>query len=211
MNEETRRSSLFEAKELATHMMEALLFSGFNGCKHYKRNVYIHFPCCNKKYQCRHCHNENETHQIDRYAIKEVYCGECNSRQKISNKCKSCGIKFANYFCDICNLFDNDLDKKIFHCNKCGICRVGDQELYFHCDNCNMCVLKTEDHRCRKNMYKDQCVICLEELFSSTKSCMPLDCNHVFHTECLINATKLSSNPGKCFICKQTFVGNEKE
>ena len=42
---------------------------------------------------------------------------------QVSNKCTSCEVQFANYFCAICNLFD-DKDKGQFHCTPCGICRL---------------------------------------------------------------------------------------
>lgn len=47
----------------------------------------------------------------------------------------------GQYACLVCNLFDDEGDKKqIFHCDGCGICRVGGRENFFHCSNCNMCL-----------------------------------------------------------------------
>ena len=42
-----------------------------------------------------------------------------------------------------------------FHCEKCGICRVGKKEDYIHCDICNGCISKSisETHSCRKNIF----------------------------------------------------------
>ena len=41
-------------------------------------------PCCNKTYPCRLCHDEKETHEIDRFAVKEVVCRKCDKRQPVS-------------------------------------------------------------------------------------------------------------------------------
>lgn len=43
------------------------------------------------------------------------------------------------YVCLICNLFDLE-DRKQFHCEDCGMCRVGGRENYHHCKTCDMCL-----------------------------------------------------------------------
>ena len=43
------------------------------------------------------------------------------------------------YFCYECKLFDDE-DKAQFHCDGCGICRIGGRENFFHCATCNMCL-----------------------------------------------------------------------
>ena len=41
-------------------------------------------PCCGKVYPCRFCHNENEpTHEFNRFAVSEVVCRNCNTRQPV--------------------------------------------------------------------------------------------------------------------------------
>ncbi len=61
--------------------------------------------------------------------------------QKPGDKCIKCEIVFAKYFCSVCNLYDDNGEKKgIYHCDKCGICRVGPAKKYFHCDSCNACL-----------------------------------------------------------------------
>ena len=41
-------------------------------------------PCCGKVYPCRFCHNENEpTHELNRFAVSEVVCRNCNTRQPV--------------------------------------------------------------------------------------------------------------------------------
>lgn len=53
------------------------------------------------------------------------------------------------FTCLICNLFDDE-DKDQYHCDGCGICRIGGRNNFFHCEVCNMCLplqLKTDGHR----------------------------------------------------------------
>lgn len=45
--------------------------------------------------------------------------------------------------CLECSFFDDDLDKKQFHCSACGICRVGGRNKFFHCDTCGCCYAKS--------------------------------------------------------------------
>lgn len=47
---------------------------------------------------------------------------------KVSKHCSSCSLNFALYFCPVCRLYD-DVDKQQFHCEKCGLCRYGNQTL----------------------------------------------------------------------------------
>ena len=30
--------------------------------------------------------------------------------------------------------------KPIYHCQSCGICRIGNSQFYRHCEKCNMCI-----------------------------------------------------------------------
>lgn len=46
---------------------------------------------------------------------------------------------FLQYTCLKCNLFDDE-DKNQFHCDGCGICRIGGANRFFHCEVCNMCL-----------------------------------------------------------------------
>ncbi|XLR23985.1 hypothetical protein S83_051885, partial [Arachis hypogaea] len=42
------------------------------------------------------------------------------------------------------------IEKQQFHCDDCGICRVGGQENYFHCEKCGSCYSVTlrDNHVC---------------------------------------------------------------
>ena len=104
------------------------------GCQHYRRGCLLVGPCCGTAYWCRFCHDaatetgpsgRSPPHKLERHAVREVQCGACNLRQPVAQFCvsSSCGNSFGNYFCRICNFFDDDLSKEPFHCHGCGICR----------------------------------------------------------------------------------------
>lgn len=78
--------------------------------------------------------------EIDRFKVEEVVCIPCSTKQTVSNRCVNCGVEFAKYFCAICKFWDNRGEEKhLFHCDGCGICRVGGRENYFHCRTCGSC------------------------------------------------------------------------
>jgi len=105
------------------------------GCEHYKRNVKLQCPMCNKWYTCRLCHDAAENHILPRKETKNMLCMLCGSAQKASDQCAQCGARAANYYCDICHLWEDDPNRSIYHCNDCGICRVGRGlgKDFFHC------------------------------------------------------------------------------
>lgn len=105
------------------------------GCPHYKRNVKLQCSDCEKWYTCRFCHDEAEEHSLNRRATKNMLCMLCGHAQTAGEQCQKCGEPAARYYCDLCKLWDDDPQKSIYHCNDCGICRVG-QGLgkdFFHC------------------------------------------------------------------------------
>jgi RING finger/CHY zinc finger protein 1 len=70
----------------------------------------------------------------------------------------------------VCKFFDDESQKKkIFHCDKCGICRVGGKENTFHCDPCGSCMPNhlMNNHECKKDRFQDDCAVCMEKLFNS--------------------------------------------
>jgi len=95
------------------------------GCVHYQRNCALVAPCCDRTFVCRLCHDAETDHKLDRYSVQEVVCMACGIRQGVSKQCTNCGIVMAKYFCEICRLYDNSSDKKIYHCPFCNICRLG--------------------------------------------------------------------------------------
>lgn len=108
------------------------------GCRHYKRNVKIQCYMCKKWYPCRFCHDDVESHSLDRKATKHMLCMLCLTPQPAAQWCRTCGVPASCYYCPICKLWDDDAKKAIYHCNDCGICRLG-QGLgkdFFHCKVC---------------------------------------------------------------------------
>ncbi|EJW03619.1 hypothetical protein EDEG_02050 [Edhazardia aedis USNM 41457] len=173
-----------------------------NTCKHYKRSCMLIAECCKKTYPCRFCHDENESHKIDRNSTKEIICLYCGTIQGISNLCKKCNNTFAEYFCDKCKLWTTP-DEGVFHCDMCGICRVGLPDQVFHCDVCNACMdinLK-ENHVHIENNLKSDCPICAEYLFLSIREVLLLKCGHAMHMDCFDYYLKQNY---QCPICQKS-------
>ena len=105
------------------------------GCAHYKRNIKLQCSACFRWYTCRFCHDAVEDHMLNRRETKNMLCMLCGCAQPASEECALCSVRGAWYYCDVCKLWDDDPQKSIYHCNDCGICRVG-QGLgkdFFHC------------------------------------------------------------------------------
>ena len=105
------------------------------GCEHYKRNIKLQCSACHRWYTCRFCHDEIEDHMLNRRETKNMLCMLCGCAQPASEECGLCGERAAWYYCGVCKLWDDDLEKSIYHCNDCGICRVGEGlgKDFFHC------------------------------------------------------------------------------
>lgn len=78
-------------------------------------------------------------HELDRKMVKELVCALCDTRQPVSQQCQQCHVAFGAYTCMDCVFFDDEVEKKQFHCGECGICRVGGRERFFHCKTCGCC------------------------------------------------------------------------
>lgn len=105
------------------------------GCPHYKRNIKLQCSACYRWYTCRFCHDEVEDHSLNRRETKNMLCMLCGCAQSASEECSRCGERSARYYCSVCKLWDDDPGKSIYHCNDCGICRIG-QGLgkdFYHC------------------------------------------------------------------------------
>ncbi|KAI0130818.1 hypothetical protein F4814DRAFT_403781 [Daldinia grandis] len=105
------------------------------GCEHYRRNVKLQCSTCNRWYTCRFCHDKVEDHNLIRKDTRNMLCMYCGTAQRASDVCMSCGISAARYYCNICKLWNDDPDKPVYHCNDCGICRIGRGigKDFFHC------------------------------------------------------------------------------
>lgn len=145
----------------------------------------------------RHCHNEakndnepdpKKRHILDRKQIELLVCLRCGEAdQPVAEACRNCGERFAEYACLECRFFDDDLSKQPFHCDGCGICRVGGRENFFHCDRCGCCFSASlqDEHICVEQNLNSNCPICFEYLFDSVKSISVLKCGHTMHERCL--------------------------
>lgn len=164
------------------------------GCKHYRRRCKIRAPCCNQVFGCRHCHNEAmnslkcpfDRHEVSRFDIEKVICSVCGTEQPIAHKCATCGVNMGEYFCKICKFYDDDIEKKHFHCYDCGICRVGGRDNFFHCKKCGSCYSLSllNNHSCVENSMRHHCPICFEYLFDSLKDTTVMKCGHTMHCKC---------------------------
>ena len=187
-------------------------------CKHYIRKCRIIAPCCGIIYPCRLCHNEGEKHEIDRTKIAFVECLVCgsDSRQPAASHCNRCGIEFAEYFCNLCKLWDDEgvSKKKIYHCEGCKICRIGPKENYFHCDKCCACypISLRNNHVCIDGSMQNNCPICLEDMFTSRRPVVILKCGHNIHSHCqrVMNQMDLLQSI-RCPTCSKTTVEDPKD
>ena len=105
------------------------------GCEHYRRNVKLQCSTCSRWYTCRFCHDQVEDHALIRKDTKNMLCMFCGTAQRAGEVCISCGVSAARYYCDICKLWNDDPEKNVYHCNECGICRIGRGlgKDFFHC------------------------------------------------------------------------------
>lgn len=185
------------------------------GCSHYKRRCKKRCPECLEFFSCRFCHDDvkyynskdiKKSHQMDRHAVTEIKCNECDEIQKPQQSCQNCKIEFAGYFCAKCNLFDDDFkQKKNYHCDKCGICRVGGKEQSYHCDKCECCLpLEVkDDHNCIKGTLKQDCAVCMTDMYTSRETINIMNCGHAIHETCFLGYLQTSI---ACPICKKSLV-----
>jgi len=178
------------------------------GCTHYARRCAYVSPCCGKIYSCRVCHDDKEDHKIDRFSVMQVQCTICNTKQGIHQTCEVCGVLFGRYFCATCRMFDDE-DKQQYHCDKCGLCRVGGRENYFHCDKCDMClcILLKDSHTCVEKVTHSDCPVCLDDLHTAREMLHILSCGHVTHESCWIDMLKAGNY--SCPLCGHTMLNME--
>lgn len=177
------------------------------GCAHYRRNCKVQCIDCHKFYPCRLCHDELEAHNLPRRETKYMLCMLCDKVSRAGQFCNNCHKEMASYFCDICKLWSDEPEKSIFHCDDCGICRVGagigiDT---IHCQKCGICmnIELADNHPCIERSANSNCPICLEYLFNSTKVLMFMACGHPIHQLCY--QSYVSANY-KCPICFKSII-----
>ncbi|KAK5165981.1 hypothetical protein LTR04_000924 [Oleoguttula sp. CCFEE 6159] len=164
------------------------------GCAHYKRNVKIQCFDCHKWYTCRHCHDEDPhtDHPLNRTRTAHMFCMLCGTPQAAGEECKQCGQRAAWYYCDICKLWDDDAQKKIYHCSDCGICRRGEGlgKDFVHCKRATDC----------------DCPICATYLFTSSTPVVSMPCGHYMHAACHV---KYMETAYRCPFCNRSAVNME--
>jgi hypothetical protein len=181
------------------------------GCEHYQRNCKVECPKCHRWYTCRFCHDKaNHSHKLERIKTKYILCMFCFTPQHPQQYCIECNKELSKYYCSKCTLYDNDPMKNIYHCDKCGICRLGlglNQD-YFHCDSCNACISidLQKNHVCIENSTKSNCPICDEFMFSSNEKVVFMTCGHPIHEKCYRQHTLHSY---KCPTCSKTITNME--
>jgi hypothetical protein len=183
---------------------------GLFGCDHYRRSCKLQCSTCFKWYTCRMCHDEVENHQLVRQQTKNMVCVQCKTAQPAAQECRKCGLVLARYYCDICKLWDDDPLKSIYHCDDCGICRIGVGlgKDFFHCKTCNVCMsIELENqHRCIEHSTECNCPICGEFMFTSTETVVFMKCGHSIHQSCFLEHTKTSY---RCPTCARSVVNME--
>ncbi|BCR87004.1 RING finger and CHY zinc finger domain-containing protein [Aspergillus chevalieri] len=180
------------------------------GCQHYKRNVKLQCVACKKWYTCRFCHDDVEDHHLIRHKTENMLCMICGHAQPAAHICEKCGEQAAQYFCEVCKLWDNNSKKSIYHCADCGICRIG-QGLgkdFFHCKTCSVCLpISIENtHRCIERSTQCDCPICGDYMFTSPETVVVMRCGHSIHHRCLSDYSKSSY---RCPICSKTITNME--
>ncbi|KAK1013382.1 hypothetical protein LTR54_004289 [Friedmanniomyces endolithicus] len=184
------------------------------GCAHYKRNVKVQCFDCRLWFTCRHCHDQSPTlpfpHRLNRKKTQNMLCMLCRTPQPAGELCINCGEYAAWYYCPKCKLWDNDNNKRIYHCDDCGICRVGEGlgKDYVHCRRCNVCISisTSASHPCIERATEGDCPLCLVRLFESPTPVVSLPCGHYMHGECYRDLMAVTY---KCPVCSRSAVNME--
>jgi hypothetical protein len=81
--------SAAELKQLMTSDEAATSYQSDNvmGCKHYQRGCKYRAECCGRWFVCRLCHDADQSHPVDRYATKFMYCMHCQTVQPWATAC----------------------------------------------------------------------------------------------------------------------------
>lgn len=184
------------------------------GCMHYMRNVKIQCFDCHLWVPCRHCHDQLPDlpfpHSLVRKKTQNMLCMFCKTPQPAAHQCVKCEQYAAWYYCSKCKLWDNDRNKPIYHCDDCGLCRVGHGigKDYVHCKRCNVCITigTSASHPCIERATESDCPLCLVYLFDSNTSVCSLPCGHYMHGACYKDLMAVTY---KCPVCSKSAVNME--
>ena len=115
----------------------------------------------------------------------------------------------------------------IFHCEDCGICRVGLPEDFWHCETCGACytVASRSTHVCVERALQSDCPVtppglatfllsgqdfvavqvCMEYLFTSRDGCfVGPRCGHAMHPSCF--EQMVAAGNYNCPVCEAPLV-----
>lgn len=181
-----------------------------HGCRHYARKCKLWASGLGAYVTCRLCHDEALGVVLDRHAVEKVLCMLCKTEQEPGRFCVKEGCEaaggdgFGKYFCEVCRLY-NDGEGDMFHCEKCGICRLGKREENYHCEKCEACVAEDsrDVHMCTAGSLHSECPVCREWLFTSRRAVRYMRCGHAMHAECWDMYTLVSY---VCPICKKSLA-----
>ena len=143
---------LFNVEELTTTYNSRSPTDVKLGCSHYARACKLRHPITGQLFGCRLCceerreanHYDDSLPPLDRNEVTEVLCMRCNTLQPTGPTCISATCvknpRFARYYCNICNLYD-DATREIYHyAENCSLNRLN------HCEECPVVMS-------RKNQY----------------------------------------------------------
>ncbi|KAF9282042.1 hypothetical protein BGZ68_006236 [Mortierella alpina] len=181
----------------------SMIQEGHLGCQHYRRGCKLKANCCGKWFNCRFCHDDVSDHAIIRNETKMMLCMHCKTAQPAAQSCSSCNAQLAKYYCNVCKLWDDHPEKAIYHCDDCGICRIGNGLGldFFHCTKCNICMnihLK-DNHKCIERNLECDCPICGEYMFTSITTVIFMPCGHCIHSTCHDDYIKTSYQCPTCW------------
>lgn len=182
-----------------------------SACAHYARGCDVDAPCCGVGIfvSCRLCHDEAKDHLMVRGASRFMRCRACDLVQPVARSCSAptCAWKESRYWCERCRLWEDNLNKAVFHCDDCGICRLGRREDYWHCERCALCwpLASRDDHACLAGASADACPVCLEpDMRTSPRSVVMLACGHAMHSDC--QQQLLASGSPVCPKCRRSIA-----
>ena len=198
-----------------------------HGCEHYPyRDCAPIFTCCGGEYGCRFCHDaEAPAHGCGKLAeaaggsvVRDMRCLSCMCVQPAARACQNpdCARVVGTHYCDVCRLWESDPAKidRIWHCDKCGMCRIVKDAAIssmVHCDGCKLCVPRDVPHTCR-DISEQVCCACQEVLLTSKRIIVPLHpCTHVMHEDCYVRwalacPTATSIGFVTCPTCRHSVV-----
>lgn len=191
------------------------------GCSEYKRACHMKCPQCEEFVCCRIHHNElHSSHKFDRFKVTTMRCNYCMTEQPVSAECAHCGKKMAEYYCDICHLFNTLPEgRSLHHCEKCGNCRefdTKDKDTLHHCEECDCCVTEPHTHFKKSESGTFSCSFCGDSITfekEEKKSIYQCLCGHLIHYDCMKNNVMedlLQSKLPACRMCCEPIIEEEK-